>query len=239
MERYKNTWLPITGRLHAALIIKEALVATTGCWASKTPEQAHAFLAKPDVTVTNESDKQRQLKKIEVLNDKVRHAFEEITRREEAKKAQLRAAQKAAVDEAQAGVDAARAALAQAKAALSEWEHKNDAIAGDKNQYKIAVRNAELQVTGAEEKLSSVVPSPVKKVPSEKVDAFLSKVKMTMNQVKSATVLNWTSKSISDADCEVIAHLIASAMPFGSTARWMLCDVSLIRTPCCRTSATW
>ena len=30
MERYKNTWLPITGRLHAALIIKEALVATTG-----------------------------------------------------------------------------------------------------------------------------------------------------------------------------------------------------------------
>jgi len=42
-----------------------------------------------------------------------------------------------------------------------------------------------------ESKNKAVAVATVAKIPSEKVDAFLSKVGLTMNQVKSATVLNY------------------------------------------------
>lgn len=41
-------------------------------WATKTPEQAYELLSKPDVTVTNESDKDAQLPKLLKLNDQVK-----------------------------------------------------------------------------------------------------------------------------------------------------------------------
>lgn len=43
-----------------------------GMWANKTPAQAHEILSKPDVTVTNSSDKVVQLKKIATLDKLVR-----------------------------------------------------------------------------------------------------------------------------------------------------------------------
>eukprot|EP00966_Prymnesium_polylepis_P165325 3821920-Prymnesium_polylepis.1 len=50
-------------------------------WAKKTPAEAHDFLAKPDVTVTNTSDKIDQLEKIKQLNDAVRRAFKILEER--------------------------------------------------------------------------------------------------------------------------------------------------------------
>ena len=38
--------------------------AVVDSWANKTPQQAFDFLSKPDVTVTNKSDKEGQLPKI-------------------------------------------------------------------------------------------------------------------------------------------------------------------------------
>ena len=38
-------------------------------WSNKTPEEAHEILSKPDVTVTNQSDKDAQLPKLLKLND--------------------------------------------------------------------------------------------------------------------------------------------------------------------------
>eukprot|EP00966_Prymnesium_polylepis_P329092 7384838-Prymnesium_polylepis.1 len=36
-------------------------------WATPTPEDAHAILSQPDITVTNESDKEMQLLKLHKL----------------------------------------------------------------------------------------------------------------------------------------------------------------------------
>ena len=47
-------------------------------WAEKTPEQAFEFLSKPDVTVTNQSDKDGQLLKIKSLGETVQGAFKAI-----------------------------------------------------------------------------------------------------------------------------------------------------------------
>ena len=44
-------------------------------WANKTPEQAHSALASPDVTVTNQKDKDEQLQKLERLSDDVKNAM--------------------------------------------------------------------------------------------------------------------------------------------------------------------
>ena len=41
-------------------------------WAKKTPQQAFDFLSKPDVTVTNQSDKDNQLPKIQKLDETVK-----------------------------------------------------------------------------------------------------------------------------------------------------------------------
>ena len=39
-------------------------------WSNKTPEEAHAILAGQDVIVTNQSDKDIQLAKLKVLNER-------------------------------------------------------------------------------------------------------------------------------------------------------------------------
>ena len=44
-------------------------------WATKTPHEAHAFLSRPDVTVTNQSDKKGQLPKIKALDATVQSTF--------------------------------------------------------------------------------------------------------------------------------------------------------------------
>ena len=45
-------------------------------WASKTVDEAHALLARDDVTVTNQKDKKKQLEKLLKLNDEVRNYAE-------------------------------------------------------------------------------------------------------------------------------------------------------------------
>ena len=45
-------------------------------WAAKTPQQAHALLSKPDVTVTNQSDKTTQLIKVAALDSLVCDAYD-------------------------------------------------------------------------------------------------------------------------------------------------------------------
>ena len=44
----------------------------TAMWAKRTPKEAHELLAKPDVMVTNQKDKEMQLPKILALNEEVR-----------------------------------------------------------------------------------------------------------------------------------------------------------------------
>ena len=56
--------------------------ALTDQWATKTPQQAFDFLSKPDVTVTNTSDKQGQLPKIKALDATVQGAFQAIMEHE-------------------------------------------------------------------------------------------------------------------------------------------------------------
>jgi hypothetical protein len=51
---------------------KEELV---DMWASKTPIEAHEFLSQPDVTVTNQSDKEAQLPKLFKLEADVKQCF--------------------------------------------------------------------------------------------------------------------------------------------------------------------
>ena len=47
-------------------------------WSGKTTDEAHDFLSKPDVTVTNQSDKDNQLPKIKLLDAMVQGAFQAI-----------------------------------------------------------------------------------------------------------------------------------------------------------------
>jgi hypothetical protein len=67
-------------------------------WATKTPQQAFDFLSKPDVMVTNQSDKLKQLPKIRALNVTVQDAFQAI----DAQLLQRVAASAAAVERAKA-----------------------------------------------------------------------------------------------------------------------------------------
>ena len=72
-------------------------------WAAKTPQEAFEILSKPDITVTNQSDKDNQLPKIATLSYTVREAFAAVAE-------QLHQRVVAAEDEA------AAAAAANAKA---------------------------------------------------------------------------------------------------------------------------
>ena len=102
-------------------------------WAHKTPQQAHAFLAKPDVTVTNQSDKEGQLLKIEVLDATVQGAFKFITYQQTRELASWEDRELAT------------------KAALAAWEKDNDAAAGESNVLKVEAREAARGVVMARE----------------------------------------------------------------------------------------
>ena len=45
-------------------------------WSNKTPEEAHEILAGQDVIVTNQSDKDIQLAKLKVLNERPLSTFD-------------------------------------------------------------------------------------------------------------------------------------------------------------------
>ena len=100
-------------------------------WATKTPQQAFEFLSKPDVTVTNQSDKEGQLPKIKSLGETVQGAFKALG-------AQLQ--QRVAASEEEA---------ARAKAALEAFEVENDVKAGENNPLKAAATRAEREAAAA------------------------------------------------------------------------------------------
>jgi hypothetical protein len=56
---------------HKQLLVKS--------WATKTPDEAHTFLARPDVTVTSMSDKEIQLPKIGKLDDNIRQVYSDYS----------------------------------------------------------------------------------------------------------------------------------------------------------------
>lgn len=49
-------------------------------WADRTPQQAHEILALPDVSVTNQSDKEMQLSKLIQLDEEVRDVVRQLAR---------------------------------------------------------------------------------------------------------------------------------------------------------------
>ena len=100
-------------------------------WAKKTPDKAHAFLSKPDVIVTNQSDKEGQLPKIKALDATVKVAFGGIARRLE--------------DE----LTASEAVAARAEAELTAWEAENDAKAGAGHRLKVAALQTASAVAAA------------------------------------------------------------------------------------------
>ena len=129
-------------------------------WATKTPEEAFDFLSKPDVTVTNQSDKDGQLPKIKALDGTVQGAFQLIWNKHEVELA------------ARCG------SLSRAEAALDTWEKENDAVAGESNKFKLKVlqaQDAADRARVAREKhshaiASSVVPMIMERTLTEKVD---------------------------------------------------------------------
>ena len=94
-------------------------------WASKTPQQAFDFLSKPDVTVTNESDKEGQLPKIKKLNETVQGSFTAVER------------------QLQQMVTATAAEAKRARAALEAFERENGVMVGEGDPTKVAVVQAE------------------------------------------------------------------------------------------------
>ena len=87
--------------------------ALTDQWANKTPQQAFDILSKPDVTVTNQKDKEKQLPKITALDATVQDAFQAVD-------AQL-----------QQRVAASAEAAERAKAELEAFERDKGVKAGD------------------------------------------------------------------------------------------------------------
>ena len=100
-------------------------------WAHKTPQQAFEFLSKPDVTVTNQGDKDSQLSKLRKLEETVQGAFKAITSQQD-KHIQTTA------DEA-----------ARAKAALAAWEKDKDAVAGPNHELKAELLRSEAAAAAA------------------------------------------------------------------------------------------
>ena len=48
-------------------------------WGNKTADEAYAILAKPDITVTNQKDKDVQLPKLKRLNDFAKSVLADLT----------------------------------------------------------------------------------------------------------------------------------------------------------------
>jgi len=108
-------------------------------WAGKSAQEAHDILAQPDVLVTNQSDKERQLPKILKLNETIKQTLEVHAKREAALQqlaramaakdasaltAALSVAEKA--DVAPANLQKGREALAAAKAASDQRQNVLD-----------------------------------------------------------------------------------------------------------------
>ena len=105
--------------------------ALVDIWATKTPQQAFDILCKPDVTVTNQSDKRDQLPKIMALDVTVQDAFQAVD-------AQL-----------QQRVAASAEAAERAKAELEAFERDKGVKAGDDYPLRKAATQMEREAGAA------------------------------------------------------------------------------------------
>ena len=134
-EKRRYTIVPLH---NASAKVSETLI---DMWTDKTAQEAHNILALPDVLVTNQSDKERQLPKILKLNETIKQTLEVHTGREsalqqlaramEAKDAStltaaLSVAEKA--DVAPANLQKGREALAALQAASGDRQQVLDAF---------------------------------------------------------------------------------------------------------------
>ena len=77
-EKRRYTIVPLH---NASAKVSETLI---DMWTGKSAQEAHDILAQPDVLVTNQSDKERQLPKILKLNETIKQTLEVHTERESA-----------------------------------------------------------------------------------------------------------------------------------------------------------
>ena len=77
-EKRRYTIVPLH---NASAKVSETLI---DMWIGKGAQEAHDILAQPDVLVTNQSDKERQLPKILKLNETIKQTLEVHTERESA-----------------------------------------------------------------------------------------------------------------------------------------------------------
>ena len=129
---------------NASAKMSEALV---DMWSGKSAQEAHDILAKPDVHVTNQSDKEQQLPKLLKLNETIKRTLEAHEKRESALcqlanamaekdssliTAALSAAEK--VDVVPANLEKGREALAVIKASQGERQQVLDAAGMQSSQ---------------------------------------------------------------------------------------------------------
>ena len=94
----RETFVPIyNGTATAVKLLEEQ-------WRDVKPLEARAILARPDVTVTNQSDKDMQLPKLKQLDELVRETFAQMSREANAKRAEAARLE----EEAQALVEKAK-----------------------------------------------------------------------------------------------------------------------------------
>ena len=118
-------------------------------WASKTPQQAYDLLAKPDIAVTNQTDKVKQLPKIQNLANEV---YETVTN--------------TAAGSGVGGEAAARdAQLAAARSKLAAARNQQDSLAQQVKAAQAAVEQAERELQALEQAAGSFAAIPVREVP--------------------------------------------------------------------------
>ena len=163
-EKRRYTIVPLH---NASAKVSETLI---DMWTGKSAQEAHDILAQPDVLVTNQNDKERQLPKILKLNETIKQTLEVYTERESEMQqlaramvtkdastltAALSVAEKA--DVAPANLQKGREALAAIQAAPGDRQQVLDAFTEAQRVAREAFDRAQqlAKDKGAEVKLSS------------------------------------------------------------------------------------
>ena len=90
------------------------------------------------------------------------------------------------------------------------WAMEQSKMLADREVAEKAAKEKAAAEKAAAEKAAAQKAAPTPSVSSAEIDALMKRVGASLNQVKAATELDWSYKSINDSDCKVIAWLIAS-----------------------------
>lgn len=91
-----------------------------------------------------------------------------------------------------------------------EEEGKMFGALSDRRKSKAAT--VEAAAENATKEKAAAAKASIPSVSSAEIDAFMKKVGSSLNQVKTATELNWSNKSLTASDAKVIAQLVSSGM---------------------------